>query len=68
MKRYVKEFLSDEINKHMEVWRTYGNTKAIDIVAKLRTVLDTAERGMITDFEAVKKAVEIVEEDKILIW
>lgn len=61
MKRYVKEFLNDEINKHDELWKHYGNMNAVHVVAKLKNILAMTEKGFLTDFEAVKMAVENIE-------
>lgn len=53
MKRYVKEFASDEINTFRKLEKQYGHDYSV-IIARIENTVKNCERGMITSFEAVK--------------
>lgn len=52
MKRYVKEFANDVLN------RPYSNEKK----SRIQRAVHYCEKGMITDFEAIKMIVRIITE------
>lgn len=58
MKRYVKEFASDRI-KSLQYANEDVKQKALERINK---VIHLCERGYITDFEAVKQIIKVIEE------
>ena len=56
MKRYVKEFIHDEINA-IKPWAYKEPQKGA--IEELKRVLQAYERGYITSLEAIKRVVEL---------
>ena len=55
MKRYVREFANDEQKKLKDIAFTYGNNdKVLQRISAIEQAVKACERGLITDFEAVK--------------
>ncbi len=55
MKRYVREFANDEQKKLADIASTYGNNnKILQRICAIEQAVKACERGLITDFEAVK--------------
>ena len=57
MKRYVKEFATDTIK------RLNGSTNAVEKSEKITKLVRLYERCYITEFEAIKRIISIVEEE-----
>lgn len=61
MKRYVKEFITEQIAKYEKAWKTGGAILAVNKQVELERILKACERGFCTDYEAVKMAVDVCE-------
>lgn len=57
MKRYTKEFITEQIKKY----KTSKNVYDVEIYRELAKILWYCERETITDFEAVKETIITVE-------
>lgn len=57
MKRYTKEFITEQIKKY----KASKNVYDVEIYRELAKILWYCERGAITDFEAVAETVATVE-------
>lgn len=55
MKRYVNEFATDTI-KHLN-----GSTNAVEKAKKITELIKLCERCYITEFEAIKHIISIIE-------
>lgn len=57
MKRYVNEFATDTIK------RLNGSTNTVEKSEKITKLVRLCERCYITEFEAIKRIISIVEEE-----